>query len=288
MSERFEEISYSLVDFFEDDDHSEAETFHEYTKLNRTNAMLIARRVETIMADPALVAMMARSWKTYPGSMQVELPPFTPPPVSFADVVLRRRSVSSLGRDFIGGAIDLEQLSGTLRLAYSPTTVLTGPSGAQQGLRSTASAGALYPTEVYVAAFDVNGLEQGLYHYRPMEHTLELVRGGDLRDEFAAVSSYTDLCRSASVAIIMTTVMKRTLSKYLHRGYRFAMYDCGALIQSFYLAGTAMSLDTCAVGGVYDDELTRFVGTSPVDEPAQIAFLLGPDGGRPDPREGAR
>ncbi|MCB1298642.1 MAG: hypothetical protein KDB08_06635, partial [Microthrixaceae bacterium] len=68
MSERFKEISYSLVDFFEDDDHSEAETFHEYTKLNRTNAMLIARRVETIMSDPALVAMMARSWKSYPGS----------------------------------------------------------------------------------------------------------------------------------------------------------------------------------------------------------------------------
>src|SRR6218665_2911208 len=100
MSKRLSEISYSLIDFFEDDDHSETETFHEYTKLNRTNAMLIARRVEAIMSDRALVGMMARSWKTYPGAPRVQLPAFVPPEVSYADVVLRRRSVRSLCINF--------------------------------------------------------------------------------------------------------------------------------------------------------------------------------------------
>ncbi|PDQ36094.1 MAG: hypothetical protein B5766_02870 [Candidatus Lumbricidophila eiseniae] len=280
MSKRLSEISYSLIDFFEDDDHSETETFHEYTKLNRTNAMLIARRVEAIMSDRALVGMMARSWKTYPGAPRVQLPAFVPPEVSYADVVLRRRSVSSLGRNFVEGPITLEQLSALFRLAYAPTTTLSSPNGETQQLRSTVSAGALYPTELYVAAFDTEGLEKGLYHYRPVDHALEFIRAGDLRNEFSNVSSYTDLCRSASAAIIMTSVLKRTLSKYLHRGYRFAMYDCGALIQSLYLAGTAMNMDTCAVGGIYDDELAAFIGTSPVDEPVQLAFLVGPYGGR--------
>src|SRR6218665_811233 len=111
MSKRLSEISYSLIDFFEDDDHSETETFHEYTKLNRTNAMLIARRVEAIMSDRALVGMMARSWKTYPGAPRVQLPAFVPPEVSYADVVLRRRSVSSLGRNFVENPITLQQHS---------------------------------------------------------------------------------------------------------------------------------------------------------------------------------
>ena len=68
------------------------------------------------------------------------------------------------------------------------------------------------------------------------------------------------------------------MSKYQHRGYRFAMYDCGALTQSLYLSGTAMGLDTCALGGIYDDEVAAFLGVNPVDEPVQLGFLLGPRG----------
>lgn len=285
MSERLSDISYSLIDFFEDDDFSETETYHEYTKLNRSNVMDISRRVERIMGDDALKEMMGRSWKTYPGSGRVKLPDLQAPSISMADALLRRRSVSSLGRNFIGGAIGLQQVSGLLRLSYSPTSELRSPSGATQQLRSTVSAGALYPIELYLLAFDVEGLEPGLYHYRPDCHEVELVTQGDMREEFANASSYPDLCHSSSAALVLTSMMKRTLSKYLHRGYRFALYDCGALIQSLYLAGTAMDLDTCAVGGIYDDELSELIGVNPVEEPAQITFLVGPYGGHPDQAE---
>ncbi|MDR2374611.1 MAG: nitroreductase family protein [Bifidobacteriaceae bacterium] len=73
------------------------------------------------------------------------------------------------------------------------------------------------------------------------------------------------------------------MAKYLHRGYRFALYDCGALTQSLYLAGTALDLDTCVVGGIYDDELSRFLGVNSVEEPAQLAFLVGPRSSGCDP-----
>jgi len=278
MPEKFSPVSYALVDYFEEDDHSESETFHEFTKLTRTNVSVISRRVEQIKADPGLMDMMSRSWKTYPGARTVPLPEFHRPSVSFADVVLRRRSVSTKGRDFHGGPITLEQLGGLITLAYGPTSRMRTPTGGEQHLRATASAGALYPTELYVAAFDVTGLEPGLYHVRTVEHTLELVRPGDLRAQFAGTSSYESLCASASAAIVMTSVLRRTLSKYQHRGYRFALYDAGALTQSLYLAGTAVGLETCAVGGIYDDEVAEFLGVSPVDEPPQLAFLVGPAG----------
>lgn len=278
MLEPFNKMSYSLVDFFEDDDHSESEIFHEYTKLTRTNVVVISRRVEEIKADPGLLAMMARSWKTYPGAETTTLPPFSPPTMTLADALLHRRSVSSLGRDCLDGPVELAQLGGLLKMAYGPTSQIESRTGQVQHLRATTSAGALYPTELYVAAFQVEDLAPGLYHYRPIEHVLEGVRSGDLRDDFAALSSYPDLCGSASAAIVMTSVLKRTLSKYHHRGYRFALYDCGALLQSLYLVGTALGLDTCAVGGIYDDEVAAFLGVSPVDEPPQLAFLIGPRG----------
>lgn len=278
MTETFSQVSYSLVDFFEDDDFSESEIYHEHTKLTRTNVVKISRRVEEIKSDPGLMAMMARSWKTYPGAATVELPPFKAPSVGFADVVLRRRSVSSLGRTFRDEPITIEQLGGLLRMSYGPTSQIKSRSGDVQHLRATTSAGALYPTELYVIAFKVEGLEPGLYHYRPIEHTLEIVRDGDLQEEFAHLTSYESLCTTSSAAIIMTSMLRRTLSKYQHRGYRFVLYDCGALTQSLYLAGTAMGMDTCALGGIYDDEVAAFLGVSPVDEPPQLAFLVGPRG----------
>lgn len=276
MAEKFSSVSYSLVDFFEADDYSESETYHEYTKLNRTNVVKISRRVEEIKSDPALMSTMARSWKTYPGSRSVALPEFKAPDVRFADVLLARRSVSSLGRDFRPGPVSVEQIGGLLAMSYGPTSRLQAPSGDVQHLRATVSAGALYPTELYVVVFDVTELEPGLYHYRPIEHTLEIVRPGMLREEFSSLSSYTSLCASSSAAVVMTSMFRRTLSKYQHRGYRFALYDAGALTQSLYLAGTAMGMETCGLGGIYDDEVATFLDVSPVDEPPQLAFLVGP------------
>ena len=278
MPEPLNKQSYSLVDFFEEDDYSESETYNEYTKLTRMNVARISHRVEQIKSDPAMLAMMARSWKSYPGATVTPLPPFRAPTVGFAETVLRRRSVSSLGRDFVGEAITAEQLGGTLVMAYGPTSKIESRTGDVQHLRATTSAGALFPTEIYVLAFNVTGIEPGLYHYRPIEHSLELIRSGDLRAQFAGLSSYQGLCLTSSVALVLTSVLKRTMSKYQHRGYRFAMYDCGALTQSLYLSGTAMGLDTCALGGIYDDEVAAFLGVNPVDEPVQLGFLLGPRG----------
>ncbi|MBN9608350.1 MAG: hypothetical protein BGO26_20035 [Actinobacteria bacterium 69-20] len=276
MASHLDEQSYSLVDFFEDDDFSETETFHEYTKLTRRNVVHISRRVEEIKGDRALLAMMSRSWKTYPGSAIVEFPPFKAPSVEFAEVVFHRRSISSLGRDFADAPVDMAQLGILLRMAYGPTARMQMPGGVQH-LRATTSAGALYPTELYVAAFKVDGLAAGLYHYRPIEHQLETIRLGEgERARFSALSSYEQMCRTSSAAIVMTSLLRRTLAKYQHRGYRFAMYDCGAVVQSLYLAGTAAGLDTCALGGIYDDEVSAYLETNPVDEPVQLGFLIGP------------
>jgi SagB-type dehydrogenase family enzyme len=51
-----------------------------------------------------------------------------------------------------------------------------------------ASAGALYPIEVYVASADIPGLSAGLYHYYPLEHALRQLREADSRGALAAAA----------------------------------------------------------------------------------------------------
>src|SRR5271163_1130702 len=51
--------------------------------------------------------------------------------------------------------------------------------------RAAASAGALYPIEIYVAAGEVEGLETGLYHFSPADLRIAGLRRGDWRGYIA-------------------------------------------------------------------------------------------------------
>ena len=73
---------------------------------------------------------------------------------------------------------DIEKLALILKL----TLCVTAESKYKGGTfyyRSAASAGALYPTEIYTAVTDLKGLEDGIYHFDILNQTLTPVRKGD-------------------------------------------------------------------------------------------------------------
>src|SRR5271155_3205114 len=55
--------------------------------------------------------------------------------------------------------------------------------------RAAASAGALYPVEIYVAAGEVDGLEGGLYHFSPADLRMAGLRRGDWRGYIAQAAA---------------------------------------------------------------------------------------------------
>jgi SagB-type dehydrogenase family enzyme len=270
-------VEYSIVSIFDRDDHSIAETFHETTKLNSENIGLLSKRVGMIVRDPKIRAMLSRSWKTYRGHPRVPLPKVDLGSMSLADAFNSRESISSRpGAAFSGRPITLQQLGNVLGGSYGLTRSLpiSGTSEVQY-FRPTTSAGGLYPLEIYPIVFAVEGLTEGVYHYHPKEHCLEAVRPGPCLNDFLKVTTYVDMCRNAGVVLAVTGMFHRNFSKYLHRGYRFVMNDAGALLQSFYLTGTASGMGTCALGGFFDDELGNLLGVNNVDEEPLICFLLG-------------
>jgi len=101
------------------------------------------------------------------GPKRIVLPPPTAEGgLSLAATLARRRSV----RRFSVVSIDLAELGQLLWAGQGITHA--------HGHRTAPSAGGLYPLECYAVAARVDGVAPGIYHYRPRDHSLNLVRLG--------------------------------------------------------------------------------------------------------------
>ena len=119
-------------------------------------------------------------------------------------------------------------LAGVCNLATGITGVTRQDKGTVFHFRSMASAGALYPTELYVALQNVIGMNDGLYHYCPLEHTLNQLRTGQV---FSALSGSEPVIR-----FYLTTIFHRSAWKYGSRAYRYCLLDAGHVAENLLLA----------------------------------------------------
>jgi len=143
-------------------------------------------------------------------------------------------------------------------------------------LRAVPSAGATYPLEAYVVVKDggVEGLGAGVYRYEPEDHSLELVREGDLSEELASACLGQRWVKEAPVNIVITAVYARTTRRYGTRGERYVHIEVGHVGQNVYLQATAMGLGTVAIGAFYDDEVREVLGV-PKDEVPLYVMPVG-------------
>lgn len=100
-------------------------------------------------------------------------------------------------------------------------------------LRANASAGALYPCELYLAAQGVDGLPDGLFHFAPERHALRAVRSG-------RVLAAPGLCAW------LTVIFFRSSWKYRERALRYLYLDAGHLLENLDCAARSLNM-SCAV-----------------------------------------
>ena len=130
-------------------------------------------------------------------------------------------------------------------------------------LRASPSSGALFSTELYVAARAVAGLPPGLWHYDAEAHALERLAGALPTDAALGAPSEPALHGTAAV-IVATAVFRRTGHKYRDRSYRYVLADLGHALENLRLAADAR--------GAHTDFVNRF------DE-SRAAATLGIDEG---------
>jgi SagB-type dehydrogenase family enzyme len=157
-------------------------------------------------------------------------------------------------------------------------TTPCGPISMDFASRPYPSGGGLYELELYAAVNLCANLEPGLYHYDASRHQLaRLCRrtgevGSLLRD---AAESTTIPETDLQVLLILAARFPRVAWKYESIAYSLTLKHVGVVLQSMYLAATAMRLGPCAIGGGDSDLFARAAGTDYCAETSVGEFLVG-------------
>ena len=129
---------------------------------------------------------------------------------------------------------------------------------ADTGHRNAPSAGAAYPLEVYL----VNS--EGLFHYLPAIHSLELLDYTELRPALARAALDQKFIEDAPMTIILAACFARTTDCYGNRGVGFVYMEAGHAAQNIHLQAEALGLGSVAVGA-FDEQAVKQVLSLPAN-----------------------
>jgi len=206
-------------------------------------------------------------YKSYPSSKTVQLPSqFQESTISLTEVLRARKSIRSFSKEPLS-KVDLAFL----------LWASTGIQRTEQGyeFRTAPSAGALYPIETYIAANNVEELNEGIYHYNIKDHLLEEIKTGNFGVDLAYGALDQNMCIDASVVFVWTAVFGRSKWKYSQRAYRYIYLDAGHIAENLALAATSIVCGSCQVGAFFDDEINSIVGINGTDESAICLSVIG-------------
>ena len=189
--------------------------------------------------------------------------------VSVEQALWQRRSV----REYSEEALTLEEVSQVLWSAYGISKVIA-PEYLRGGLRTAPSAGALYPLEIYLGAWNVTGLEPGFYYYQSDGHFLQLVKRGNFSRELTTACYSQEFIFTAPASLIYSAIYERTTRKYGDRGReRYVPMDLGHSAENVYLQAETLNMGTCAIGAFDDLKLRLVVPLPKAEEPLYVMPL---------------
>ena len=242
--------------------------FHDATK----------HTVESVRGGGHLLdfANMPIPLKHYPDLEPIPLPLDLPERDAPAVEVLSGRA------DVTSAPSGLAELARVLFFSAGVTRRARMVGGRPIFLRAAASAGALYPIEVYVVCGDLPGLPAGVYHFNPVEFALRRLRAGDHR-LFLARAAAEGVIGGAPMTLVLSGLPWRTTWKYGERGYRHLFWDAGAVVANVLAVTEAAGTTARVLTGFVDDDVSHLLGVgSPEEHPLVIVPLAGgPAGGRP-------
>lgn len=245
-----------------------AEIYHENSKANKETVERLQKTSSEIKEK--LPGILNRIDPDYPDNDPIELP--EPDRLSTAiETVLRdRRSVF----EFEERPVSLRALSTVLHHGVSQDEGLTFR-------RRYPSPGGLYPTELFVVAFDVTDCKPGLYFYNHRTHRLRQLKtfsSDELRSRFLDCV-YEDGIRPdlqhVPLVFLFAADFWRAKFKYGPRGYRYTLQESGHLSQNLLLALTAAGLGGRPLAAFNDDTMNDFLDVDGTNTAATYMVCAG-------------
>ncbi|MEA1903738.1 MAG: SagB/ThcOx family dehydrogenase [Actinomycetota bacterium] len=171
--------------------------------------------------------------------------------MSLEEALTSRRST----REFTDEPLTMAELSQLFWAAQGET---------RPGRRTNPSAGALYPIEVYAVTKD------GVYHYLPDGHRVELLSTDDLRDRLFWASWRQEAVRDAPAVFVICGVFSRTEAKYGGRAERYVKLEAGHIAQSLLLQAVALDLGGVPMGAFLDSQVQSSLDLPDDHEPLYL------------------
>lgn len=197
--------------------------------------------------------------------------------IRFSEVLKNRKTT----RSFNGKPISLQQLS---NLLYAGFGLIHGEwkELSEKGLKivgirkSSPASGALHPEEAYIIVFNVEGLEPGLYYYRPQDHRLNQLRTGNFSQQIIEYNNRQFYSKDSALGIYITARLDKYWWKYQHsRSYRFMLVDIGHVSQATLMAATALGLRTWMSGAFQERPIEDFLGIDGYQENVIVYIGIG-------------
>ena len=231
----------------------------------------------------------ARS-KQSPAPAPVKRAPRRARPMELPDVSLDGEFVQTLlarrtWREFSRRKTSLHDIATLLRLTWGVQRSGVASDRARIVLKTSPSAGACHPGEVYLLAIRVDGLRAGLYHYESDRHRLVLIRQSATARDIARYLPGQPWYRRAPALFLMTAVFEREQWRYpTPRAYRAVLLDAGHLCQTFCLTASWLKLAPFCSMALADSAIERDLGIDGISEGVLYAAGVGcrpPGGWRP-------
>jgi len=236
-----------------------------------TLSLLFHLNSEPWLNDEAYQGSAMNQELKVPESVIAEVPLPRPGSSALMDLLAHRHSY----REFAQREMPLDHASALLASGYG-AIVPPRVGGQTPFLRRTVpSAGGLFPLELYLFTQRVQGLDDGLYHYDVVAHSLHQLRRENLFPTLEPMFYAYPFMKDANAVIAMAAVFLRTQAKYGPRGYRYILLEAGHVAQNICLRAMELGLESLCMGGFLDSALNELLGLRPKEEGVVYTVAAG-------------
>ncbi|MGH2718296.1 MAG: SagB/ThcOx family dehydrogenase [Actinomycetota bacterium] len=149
--------------------------------------------------------------------------------------------------------------------------------------RTYASAGGLYPVEIYALTSRLGGVGAGLFHYHPQRQVLVQLRDGDHRGDLVEATAGEPALAEAPLVLALTGMPWRTNWKYGPRGFRHLYWDAGMISANLLAIAAAAGLPARVVLGFADTAVEGLLGIDGIHEVPLCLLAIGAGSPAPAP-----
>jgi SagB-type dehydrogenase family enzyme len=220
------------------------------------------------MAEYAAASPPPSPYQEFMAIRRMPLPHLT----TAADAQRRAEQIAS-GRgsdaDAIGFAIDF---------TFGERGEVDGGPAGHMLRKVVPSGGSRHPTEVFVVAFEADGIESGVHHYNVRRRSLDLLRAGHVEDRFADLTFdlLPRLRTRPAVALVLAPLLSRAMWRYREpRSWRSIPIDVGHAVGCLVAVLDALGRPHVEADKFRDRNLAAFIGVDPLVQTPMAVLAVG-------------